>query len=162
MTILDRFLVVPVLALVAAAVLIPAGVQAGRPYDAEINNEQALTFQGKVVSVDPAGLSMSVRGAEGFRTFKTRPSMVKGLATGDGVNISFLKDQSGPKAMSIAVTEKAQRGSQAQRIREEKERAKDEAQARKSAKNAQNLPTNQTVNDDLGYGRGYYVPPDQR
>ncbi len=162
MKIRERFLVVPVLALVAAAVLVPAGARAGRPYDAQINGEQALTFQGKVVSVDPAGASMSVRGAGGFKTFKTRPSMVKDVAPGDGVNISFMKDQTGPKAMSIAVTEKVQRGSQSQRIREEKERAKDEAQARKSAKNSQYLQKGQTVNDDLGYGRGYYVPPDQR
>jgi len=162
MKIRDRFLACSVLALMAAAVLIPAGARAGRPYDAAINGEQALTFQGKVVSVDPSGASMSVRGAGGFKTFRTRPSMVKDVAPGDGVNISWMKDQAGPRVVSIAVTEKAQRGSQAQRIREERERAKDEAQARKSAKNAQNLPTNQTVNDDLGYGRGYYVPPDQR
>jgi len=158
----NRFLLVALLTLAGAGVLFPPGVPAGTPYDTAINNERALMFKGRVNSVDPAGLSVSVRGDEGFRTFETRPNMVKGVSAGDTVAISYLKNESGLKAMSLSVTEKAQQANEAERIRAQREEQRKQEAAQKAARNAQNVQPEATVNDDLGYGRGYYVPPDQR
>ena len=157
-----RFLVVAFLALAAAGAMLPTGVIAGRPYDTAINNERALMFKGRIVSVDPAGLSVSVRGDGGFRSFETKPNMVKGVSSGDTVSVSYLKNESGMKAMSLSVTEKARPASEAERIRAQREEQKNQSEAQRAARNAENAAPNHTVNDDLGYGRGYYVPPDQR
>jgi len=152
----------PLLAVFAAAVLSAVIVLAGTPYNPGINKEQALKFMGKVVSVDPSGASVSVRGDEGFKTFKTLPNMVKDLRAGDGVNISWTPADGGPKALNVSVTEKARHGSQSQQIREERIRARQQEAAEKAAKRARNLQKDESVDADLGYGRGYYVPPDQR
>ena len=162
MRIFERFLVIAFLALVAAGALFPAGVVAGTPYDTAINNERALMFKGRVVSVDPVGLSLSVRGEEGFRRFETMSNMVKGVSAGDTVSISYLKNPSGMKAMSVSVTEKARPGSDAERIRAQREEQKKQQDGQRAARNARNVSPENTVNDDLGYGRGFYVPPDQR
>jgi hypothetical protein len=162
MTIRARFLLIAVPALVAAGVLFPGGLRAGRPYDASINNERALMFKGRVVSVDPAGLSVSVRGDEGFRTFETRPNMVKGAASGDTVAISYLKNASGLKAMSLSVTERARGATETETIRAQREERRKQEATQKAAKSSRNLQPSDTVNDGLGYGRGYYRPASER
>jgi len=162
MTIRARFLLIAVPALVAAGILFPGGLRAGRPYDASINNERALMFKGRVVSVDPAGLSVSVRGDEGFRTFETRPGMVKGAASGDTVAISYLRNESGLKAVSVSVTEKARGATEAETTRAQREERRKHEAAQKAAKSSSNLQPNDTVNSDIGYGRGYYQPASER
>ena len=162
MTIRARFLLIAIPALVATGVLFPGGLRAGRPYKAAINNERALMFKGRVVSVDPAGLSVSVRGDEGFRTFETRPNMVKGAASGDAVAISYLKNASGLKAMSLSVTEKGRGPTEAEAVRAQREEQKKQEAAQQAAKSSRNRQPSDSVNDALGYSRGYYQPPRDR
>jgi len=108
--------------------------------DAAINNQQALTYMGKVVSVDPSGASLSVRGDDGFKTFQTLPGMVKDVDAGDGVKIYWARDDGGLKAIRVRVMEKARHGSQAQQIREERARARRQEAEEKAASRARNLP----------------------
>lgn len=134
-----KFSSAPLLMILAALVLSATVSFAQTPSNSAINGEKALTFKGRVVSVDASGVSMSVRGDDGFKTFQTHPSMVKDVDAGDVVNIFWAPDAGGPKALSVRMLEKTRHGSQAQQIREERIRARHQEAAEKAAKRARNL-----------------------
>ncbi len=159
MRIRATLLLFPVMALVATGALFPA---AGRSDETATSSQQILRYNGRVVSVDPSGLSVSVRGDDGFKTFETGPDMVQSVGSGDEVIVKYRESESGRKATSLVVTEKAQGATDAERARAQREENRKQAAERRSQRNAKNHPGNDSVNEDIGYGKGFYVPPDQR
>ena len=144
---------------VALAALIPAPTPAlaGPAYLPPGRNVNALQYMGKAVSVNADSGSLSVRGDSGFKTFRAHRKHLATVGVGDTVSISYEAKEGRNEAISVSVTAKAEGLTRSQKIAAEREKAKADSDKKTAAS-----PVDEKPGDDIGYSRGYYVPPDQR
>jgi hypothetical protein len=134
-----------------------ATASAGPAYQPPGRNPNALEYAGKAVSVNAEAGSLSVRGDSGFKTFKAARKQLGAVSVGDSVSVSYEAKEGRNEAISVSVTAKADGLTRSQKIAAEREKAKAEGEKKTSTR-----PAEERAGDDIGYSRGYYVPPDQR